>query len=320
MSFTIVLPSYGPSPWLKEAVESVLKQKTNNWHLLIADDGLDETAQDWLRKKISELQDNRIQWSKRPRNLGLFANLNHAIAEAQTDWIVLLCSDDALRPSAIEKLEDLQRNWPKAELILSSFESINSDGSLRPDDSSRHHDQLMTKNGLVKPEEMIPALLRLGSLNGNLTGMAFSKRHWQNVGPFREDWRHAADWEWLIRASETKALLLNREPIAVVRTHGAQLSVQNRNSGHEIVEVGAVVECLLGHEMVRQEPRRWEWAGHIMQFQLWNLIKGAGQGNWGQWGTGFKAIHKSAGVRQTCRSLLSWLPSRWETRANQRSS
>ena len=75
MSFTIVLPSYGPSPWLKEAVESVLKQKTNNWHLLIADDGLDETAQDWLRKKISELQDNRIQWSKRPRNLGLFANL-----------------------------------------------------------------------------------------------------------------------------------------------------------------------------------------------------------------------------------------------------
>ena len=54
--------------------------------------------------------------------------------------------------------------------------------------------------------------------------------------------------------------------------------MQNRKSGHEIVEVAAVVECLLGHEMVRQEPRRWEWAGHIMQFQLWNLIKGARQG------------------------------------------
>ena len=320
MSVTVVLPSYGTSPWLEEAVESVLNQKANDWQLTIADDGLDEQAQNWLKKKIAELHDDRIQWVQRPKNLGLFANLNRAIDESQTDWIVLLCSDDALHPSAIQTLEKLQRSWPEAELILSSFESINSDGSLRPDDSSRHHDQLLTKSGLIKPEQMIPALLQLGSLNGNLTGMAFSKKHWRKVGPFREDWRHAADWEWLIRASETKALLLNRDPIAVVRTHEAQLSVQNRKSGHEIVEVAAVVEYLLGHEMVRQEPRRWEWAGHIMQFQLWNLVKGARQGNWSQWGTGLKAIHKSAGVRQTCRSLLSWLPSRWETRANQSSS
>ena len=58
--------------------------------------------------------------------------------------------------------------------------------------------------GLVAPNQMVPELLRLGSLNGNLTGMAFSKEHWRKLDLFREDWRHAADWEWMIRASEPK--------------------------------------------------------------------------------------------------------------------
>ena len=73
---------------------------------------------------------------------------------------------------------------------------------------------------------MIPSLLRLGSLNGNITGMAFSKALWIEAGGFREDWSHASDWEWLIRASEIGPILLNREPIAEIRTHGSQLSVQ----------------------------------------------------------------------------------------------
>ena len=165
-----------------------------------------------VEKKLLSSRTTEFNGVRGQKNLGLFANLNRAITESETDWIVLLCSDDELRPNAIQTLEKLQRSWPEAELILSSFESINSDGSLRPDDSSRHHDQLLTKDGLIKPQQMIPSLLQLGSLNGNLTGMAFSKKHWRKVGPFREDWRHAADWEWLIRASEAKALLLNREP------------------------------------------------------------------------------------------------------------
>ena len=82
MTFTVVLPIYGHSPWLKEAVESVLNQECESWKLLIADDGADESAQNWLQTRISELKDERIQWNQRPKNLGLFANLNQAILES----------------------------------------------------------------------------------------------------------------------------------------------------------------------------------------------------------------------------------------------
>ncbi|CAK27085.1 Glycosyltransferase [Synechococcus sp. RCC307] len=312
MNITIILPVYGNSPWLKEAVESVVNQNSNSWKLLIADDGSDEITRRWLRSKLNKLQDARIQWILRPKNLGLFRNLNQAIKESITDWVLLLCSDDKLHPNAITSLELLQQSWPQVGLILSSFDSINANGSPREPDSSQHHDQLRVNTGLVAPEKMVPGLLRLGSLNGNLTGMAFSKEHWQNSGPFREDWRHAADWEWLIRASETKAVLLNRNPIASVRTHGGQLSVRNRQSGHECKEIADVIAALKRHPLLQGATERERWAGHVMQFQLWNLIKASSQGEWSQLSDGLKAIHNSAGLRQTGRSLLRWMPARWK--------
>jgi len=311
MKFTIILPIYGYSAWLDEAIDSVIDQQSRSWDLLIADDGADQATNSYLQSKLSGLITQEIRIVKREKNIGLFANLNKAIIESKNEWVLLLCSDDRLHKHAISELERLHNLWPEAGLILSSFESINANGSLRPNDSDRHHIQLSKVTGLVDPQKMIPALLELGSLNGNLTGMAFSKEHWCAAGPFREDWRHAADWEWLIRASEKKALLLNRAPIASVRTHEQQLSVRNRQSGHECQEVGAVVSLLMHHPLLEDIPDKNRWAGHVMQFQLWNLIKGTSQANWRQWPTGLRSIHKSAGLRQTCMCLLRWMPARW---------
>ena len=279
MTFTVILPIYGYSQWLNEALESVLQQEEQDWKLVIADDGGDDKTKYWLHSRLGKLEGKKIRWIERPANLGLFKNLNQAIKEVQTDWILLLCSDDKLHSNALKTLEKLRREWPKVGLILSSFDSINVDGSPRPADSSQHHDQLRAKTGLVTPEQMVPGLLSLGSLNGNLTGMAFSKQHWLKTGPFREDWRHAADWEWLIRASETKPLLLNRKPIASVRTHDQQLSVRNRKSGHECREVAVVVKTLTEHPLIQDKTEKRRWSGHIMQYQLWNLIKATSQGD-----------------------------------------
>jgi glycosyltransferase involved in cell wall biosynthesis len=297
----------------------VANQTSRDWNLIIADDGSDAAANQLIQQWVSHQKNNLITWNQRLENLGLFKNLNLAINEAQTEWVLLLCSDDKLHRSAVKDIDGLRKCWPDASLILSTFKSIDSDGTDRPPDSSCHHDQLRSTTGLVEPKQMLPALLRLGSLNGNLTGMCFSKDLWSAAGKFKEGWRHAADWEWLIRASERKAVLLNRKPLASVRTHNEQLSVRNRVSGHEVTEVAAVVQDLLWHEMVKEEPQRWEWAGHVMQFQLWNLLKSARQGDWSHWSTGLQAIHKSAGLRQTCKSLLGWLPTRWKTRTSQSS-
>jgi len=310
-AITIVLPVYGRSELLEPAVSSVLAQTSPNWRLLIADDGSDSVTQGFLERWLEDHADPRMRWVRRPQNLGLFANLNKAINEADTEWVLLLCSDDLLLQLAVQEIEKLRRRWPEAGLILSTFESINADGSHRPADSAWHHDQVSLETALVTPEVFVPALLHLGSLNGNLTGMAFSRSLWQAAGEFREDWRHAADWEWLIRAGEQGPLVLNRKPLAQVRTHESQLSNNNRRSGHELKEVAEVVSALVSHARLANEPRRFSWAGHVMQFQLWNLVKGLASRPISESLQFLKVIQGSAGLRQTANALVRWLPTRW---------
>ena len=313
-AITIVLPVYGRSELLEPALSSVLAQTSPSWHLLIADDGSDLVTQGFLERWRAEHGDPRVRWVRRPQNLGLFANLNKAIEEADTEWVLLLCSDDLLLPLAVQEIEKLRQRWPEAQWILSTFESINADGSNRPADSAWHHDQVSRETAVVTPEVFVPALLRLGSLNGNLTGMAFRRALWREAGSFREDWRHAADWEWLLRASERRPLVLNRAPIAKVRTHENQLSNSNRHSGHELQEVAEVVRSLVSHPLLANEPRRYGWAGHVMQFQLWNVLKGAARHKPRDWIRQAQAVHRGAGLGQTVLSLIKWLPERRRTR------
>jgi glycosyltransferase involved in cell wall biosynthesis len=309
---TILLPVHGRAELLEPALESVLAQTSPAWRLLIADDGSDAATRRWLAAWVDRHDSGRdVRWLRRPRNLGLFANLNGAIADTAADWWLLLCSDDLLLPTAVETLTATRKRWPEAGLILSTFLSIGPAGEARPADSAAHHERLSPTTALIPAERFVPALLELGSLNGNLTGMAFRGDLWRQAGPFRADWRHAADWEWLIRAAEQGPVLLNRTPIARVRTHPAQLSNANRRGGHDSLEVAAVVERLRRHPLLRHHPRCQPWAAHIMQFHLWTLLKQLRRGQSVGLGATLKAIQRSAGLMQTGWALVAWLPERW---------
>jgi glycosyltransferase involved in cell wall biosynthesis len=311
-AITIVLPVYGRSALLAQALASVLAQDDDGWQLLIADDHSPaETVAQLDGWQAGPAAGRAVQRRRSPRNRGLFANLNGALAEVTTPWVLLLCSDDLLQPGAIADVRRLRQAWPAAALMLSTFDSIAADGSPRPATSAEYHDRVSDRTTLLPPERSVPQLLRLGSLNGNLTGMAFTLDLWRQVGPFREDWRHAADWEWLARAAAAGPVLLNRTPIASVRTHDGQLSDANRRSGHELPEVAAVVAALRRHALLAAEPRRHRWAARLMQFQLWNLGKRLLAGD--RWGVmrDLAAIQQAAGVAPTTLALLAWLPQRW---------
>ena len=307
---SIVLPVYGRPELLPEALSSVLHQKNPQWQLLIADDGSDQKTQALLHEWTKTHNNERIRWVRRPYNIGLFANLNRALSEIDNEWALLLCSDDYLHPTAIKTVQECRQRWPEAGLILSTFDSINSDGSSRPPDSAWHHDQVSRSTALISPQQLVPALLELGSLNGNLTGMAFSRSLWQAAGAFREDWSHAADWEWLVRAAEQGPVVLNRIPMASVRTHEAQLSNSNRRSGRELTEVAEVVRRLHSHPLLTDEPLRHQWAAEVMQHQLWNLIKQIPLYGTGPLMRGLPSIRTAAGLCDTTMALLRSMPRR----------
>ena len=317
---TIILPVYGKSEFLEEAIQSVIDQTSHDWKLIIADDGSDERTQAWLGLWLTSRGDSRISWHRRETNLGLFSNLNKAIKDSTNSWIILLCSDDRLMPSALEQLYLLRKEWQDARLILSTFNSMNADGSARPSDSARHHDKISDKTALIQPKEMVMSLLRLGSINGNLTGMAFSRELLEDAGPFREEWRHAADWEWIVRAAGQSSVLMNRSPIACIRTHEAQLSNTNRRSGDEVSEIADVVVMLVSHPLLSDVSRRHKWASHIMQFQLWNILTGKTGYSLRSILQALSAVQNSVGIWHATAAMLKFLPVRLGLRISSKQS
>jgi glycosyltransferase involved in cell wall biosynthesis len=309
---TLLLPVYGRSSLLAEAWQSLQHQSDPDWLLLLADDGSDAETASWIAAEPE--RDLRTTWIRRDRNLGLFANLNAALNDYPWQEVMLLCSDDRLLPHAVAQAKQMRSCWPQVGLIISSHLSIDANGMPLADVCGWHHNRVATTTTSFTSKQSLPLLLQYGSLNGNLTGMQFCRELWQAAGPFRADWRHAADWEWLMRAAEQAPLLLNREPLAEVRSHNDQLSNANRRGGEELREVAAVQQLLLAHPLLAHEPRRWRWAAHRLQFQLWNLLKQLAAFRWRGVGPGLGQIHQSVGLGRTFIALLVSLPERLQRR------
>ena len=309
---TIVLPVYGRSALLREALESIYAQDDPHWRLLIADDGSDAQTAELIQRQLA---DSRVDVVRRPLNLGLFGNLNATINEVKTPWQLILCSDDCLEPNAIGHLKtSIASSAPDVRLILTSYRSINADGCLRKDVNGAFYDCFAPTTQLFSPGELLYPLLKYGSINGNITGLLIEQSLFSDAGPWRADWSQSADWEWLIRACVVTSVLIRRDPIARVRVHEEQLSVCNRKLQRENLETLEVLGGLLSHPRLQSCAPRRLWAAHHAQFLLWNVIKSAPR-------VGLKAtlyqmslIHRHVGLLPTGFALLRSFPRRLRIR------
>ena len=308
---TIVLPVYGRSGLLREALESVYAQDDPDWRLLIADDGSDvETAELIQQQKL----DSRVQVVRRSQNLGLFGNLNAAIQEVRTPWQLILCSDDCLEPEAIGQLKLAIASEPDVRLMLSSYRSIDFNGHLRADVNGTFYDRFVPLTRVFPPGALLQPLLHYGSINGNITGMLIQQTLFHDAGSWRADWSQSADWEWLIRACTQSSVLVRREPIARVRVHEGQLSVGNRKLQRETVETLEVLSGLLSHPKLQSCARRRRWAAHHAQFLLWNAIKACPRVGVQETVFQLGLIRQHVGLFATVLAFLSTLPTRFRIR------
>ena len=271
---TIVLPVYGRSVLLREALQSVYAQTDTQWRLLIADDGSDEQTADFIKRQLS---DSRVKVVTRQHNLGLFGNLNAAIQEIETPWQLILCSDDNLEPQAISKLKQAIESAPDVRLILSSYRSIDANGRFRFDVNGAFYDRFAPFTRQFIQGALLNPLLKYGSINGNITGLLIHQSLFSDVGLWRSDWTQSADWDWLIRACTHTPVLVRRDPIARVRVHEGQLSVSNRKFLRENLETLEVLRSLIFHphqylDKLSIRCRR-RWAAHHSQFLFWNTVK-----------------------------------------------
>jgi len=103
------MPVYNAEKYLREAIDSVLRQTYSGFELIIIDDG----STDDSHKIVRFYDDDRIRIMINETNMGLSYTLNRGIESAIGEYIVRMDSDDISLPERIKKQVDFMDNHPK---------------------------------------------------------------------------------------------------------------------------------------------------------------------------------------------------------------
>src|SRR3712207_5555672 len=142
--------------FIKEAIESVLAQRYDNWELLLVDDGsTDSSTQIALR--YAQRYPEKVRYLEHPghENRGRSATRNLGIANARGEYIAFLDADDAWLPHKLQQQVAILNSHPEAGMVYGRTLLWYS-WSGNPDDAKRDSIESSTQlNTLFRP----PALL-----------------------------------------------------------------------------------------------------------------------------------------------------------------
>lgn len=98
-AISVCIPAFNAARWIEATIESVLTQSYGDFELLI----LDDASQDETLELARRFRDSRIKLLQQDLNQGALATWNRLLQEAAGRYVKLLCCDDLLYPSCLER-------------------------------------------------------------------------------------------------------------------------------------------------------------------------------------------------------------------------
>ena len=118
--FSIVIPTYNQSNYLKTALTSIFKQKFKNYEVIV----VDNHSKDETYKVVKNFKRKIIY--KKIRNNGVIAkSRNLGIKLSKGKWIAFLDSDDSWYQDRLQKLYDFIKNSNDCPIICTNELIVN---------------------------------------------------------------------------------------------------------------------------------------------------------------------------------------------------
>jgi len=101
--FSVIMPTYNQSSYIRRAIQSLFSQSYRQWELIIINDGCTDNTEIYLQDYLS---DNRIKYLKNEKNKGLGYALNQGLDAAKYKYITYLPSDDFYYPEHLQTMSE----------------------------------------------------------------------------------------------------------------------------------------------------------------------------------------------------------------------
>lgn len=202
-TFSIVTPTLNRLAMLKEAVESVRRQRHSSVEHIVVDGGSSDGTREWVEAQMDLI-------FLPPPDRGVYDAMNKGIAAARGDWIGLLNSDDLYEDGAFAAVTELIARTSQGD-VVSGISSLKEGETL----IARYD----------APSELVPtprdALVGRCLPNPRF----FSRSTLATIGPIDISLGLVGDRDLLVRLIEAGARTLALDaPVYVYRRHDGSLT------------------------------------------------------------------------------------------------
>lgn len=193
-SFSICIPNYNYEKYLGETIQSVLAQTYPHFEIIV----VDNASTDRSVEIVKAFKDERIQLFRNPCNVGFGPNLDRAASKANNPYIIMLSSDDLMKPNALleyARVLDILGESAEDALLVSSIDIVNECGAvidtrdrrtyhqIKPDHPLQqlfHDPNIEVFNGLSVFRATYPRM----SVPGHFCTTMFSRKLYDLVGGY----------------------------------------------------------------------------------------------------------------------------------------
>lgn len=234
VKISILTPVYNGMPFLKECVESVLKQTFKEWEMLISDNcSTDET-----RIFLDSLNDPRIKIYKQNTNLGIFGNLNFLFLKSTTAICQILCSDDYF----------ISEN--SVDSIIKYWQLVSNEIGIARFNYSTNSSESVSKIQVKYTPKVISAgkasiwFFIFGNVCGNLSNLTLRTCLVEKYNWFNSELPYAGDFDFWHRVTNFVDIEFNNNCITYVRRHEKVASNYLNTKGELVAQKLQIVNII----------------------------------------------------------------------------
>ena len=152
--FSIIVPCCDVEPYLRESLDSVLKQPFADWECILGVETSKDKTEELVREYVA--RDPRFRMFTGPRSGSCSVSRNTGIDQAQGEYLIFLDGDDTIADGSLQRLHDKITERPGADIYPCAIQVHNDmtgkDEELRDNYPKDFSGELTGPEAVIKTE------------------------------------------------------------------------------------------------------------------------------------------------------------------------
>lgn len=231
--WSVMIPTYHCADFLRETLDSVLRQDPGREHMQI--EVVDDcSTRDDPEAVVEAVGKGRVDFYRQPRNVGHVANFNTCLQRSRGYLVHLLHGDDAVLDDFYSIMQRPFSRHPEIGAAFCRYIAMNERG-----------DRVRISDPLQKESAIIDGWLEMIATGQRLQPPAFVARRevYERLGGFDQRIRaYGEDWEMSVRIAAHYPVWHEAELLALYRVGQTSLSRRSLRTGENMQDLARIVE------------------------------------------------------------------------------